>query len=108
MARFIYKAKKGPTEIVQGELEAENEDAALGKITALGLVPIKLDSTAKAEPAPRVKAAPSEKAAVTIKEADRERLRVSHRDMNVFTRQFAILLKASVPLLRIFEILQTQ
>jgi type II secretory pathway component PulF len=101
MPRFVYKAKKGPSEIVQGEVDAENEDAALGKISGWGLIPIKLQAAAAAGTV-----AASETGA--LPSAVRGQMRATFRDVNIFTRQFAILLKASVPLLRIFEILQTQ
>ena len=42
MSKFLYKAKKGPTEIVQGEIDAEDEESALGKIGAMGLIPMRL------------------------------------------------------------------
>lgn len=112
MPKFLYKAKKGPTETIEGEIDAENEDAALGKITGLGLVPIRILSatgkpllTPKAElpkpaPAPVVEEKP-----VSI---DKAKVRVPYKEINIFTRQFAILLRASVPLLKIFEILQMQ
>lgn len=106
--RFLYKAKKGPTEVVEGEFDAENEEAALGKISAWGLIPIKIypasAAPAQAE-ASAASAAPSETQAFS---GARTKVSVPYKDINIFTRQFAILLKASVPLLRIFEILQTQ
>ena len=115
MPFFVYKAKKGPTEIVEGEIDAENEDAAIGKISALGLIPVKVAS-AESAPGPAPKKNPVEAdepaPAVTPKEAKitsgREKIRVPHKELNVFTRQFAILMNASVPLLRIFGILEAQ
>ncbi len=105
MAHFIYKAKKGPTEIVQGEIDAENEDAALGRITAMGLVPIKI--TPAGESAAADGQNPSQPAALPI-QIDPKKVTVPYKDINIFTRQFAILLKASVPLLKIFEVLKNQ
>ena len=119
MPRFLYKAKKGPTEIIEGEIDAEDEDAALGKISALGLVPVKLDA-ASAEAPIKEKIPHSAGAGRTARTSEtRDRgvsttpsnplqARIPYKDLHIFTRQFAILLKASVPLLRIFEILQTQ
>lgn len=112
MPKFLYKAKKGPTETVEGEIDAENEEAALGKISGLGLVPIKLLSATGApltstKVEKQVHAAP---AASNVKpiSIDKAKVRVPHKDLNVFTRQFSILLRASVPLLKIFEILEVQ
>ncbi len=105
MPRYLYKAKKGPAEIVQGEIDAENEAAALTKLTGWGLVPLKLEPEGTAAAASRggggtagAGAAPEAK----------NRVRASHQDMNIFTRQFSILSKASVPLLKIFDVLSHQ
>ncbi|MSR77434.1 MAG: type II secretion system F family protein [Candidatus Omnitrophica bacterium] len=115
MPKFNYKAKKGPTEIVQGEIDAESEDAALGKIAAQGLIPLKLESLSK-QAAPAPSAAPRKKEAPTpssgpvkaLDLAEKAKLQIKRRDFEIFTRQFAILLKANVPLLRIFGVLQKQ
>ncbi|UCD15546.1 MAG: type II secretion system F family protein [Candidatus Omnitrophota bacterium] len=40
MAIYLYKAKKGPSEIVEGTIEAQNQQEALSKIGSLGLFPI--------------------------------------------------------------------
>ncbi len=104
--RFIYKAKKGPSEVVEGELDAENEEAVLGKISAWGLIPIRI-YPASAEEAQRILGSTASERA-EIKAENRNRVTVPYKEINIFTRQFAILLKASVPLLRIFEILQSQ
>ena len=113
--KFAYKAKKGPTEVVQGELEAENEDAALGKVASLGLVPIRITeiSAATGQVVSRVeKKSPVkpkiQEAAPPISLGDRAKVRVSHKELNIFTRQFSILTKASVPLLKIFDVLSLQ
>ncbi len=105
--KFNYKAKKGPTEIIEGDIEAESQDAALAKISSLGLIPVKITSSSPGSPAPSNKSRTPElpQSEASIK---RDKTRVSYKDLNIFTRQFAILLKASVPLLRIFEILQSQ
>lgn len=112
MPLFLYKAKKGPEEIVQGTLEAENEDAALGKITERGLVAIQLHPVQELTPAVSVPEAEEiktkEQGKGLFSQAQKKKIRVSHKELNVFTRQFAIILKAHVPLLKIFEILQTQ
>lgn len=110
MPRFAYKAKKGPTEIVQGEIDADSEDAAIGKISALGLVPVKLQSSGGEAAAPSV-VSPGIKISTPVSPipgSQRAKTRVPHSDLSIFTRQFAILLKASVPLFRIFDILQIQ
>ena len=43
MAKFIYKAKKGLEEIVEGMIEAENQDDAFSEIKRNGLFPMKIE-----------------------------------------------------------------
>lgn len=110
MPRFVYKAKKGPQEIIEGEIDAENEDAALGKISGLGLVPLRLQTLAGSPQEPAHSSQPSPKGVsdAQVTPGPKGGVRVSYKDLNIFTRQFAILLKASVPLMKIFETLQSQ
>jgi len=36
MAKYFYKAKKGPSEVVEGSLVAQSEKEAIEKISAMG------------------------------------------------------------------------
>jgi type II secretory pathway component PulF len=84
MPKFLYKAKDGPEKTIDGELIAESRETALAVIEEMGYTPI------------------------TVKEKglDEDSLgrlpfrRISTRDINVFTRQLAGLLKSGVPILR--------
>lgn len=108
MPHYIYKAKKGPTEVVEGEIEADSEDAAVAKISSWGLIPVKISAHASSA-RPAASAKEKNKELVQSAPSDsRAKARIRYKELNIFTRQFAILLKASVPLLRIFEILQAQ
>ncbi len=40
MKQYRYKAKKGPTEIVEGTLTADTQDEAIDKVNGMGLVPV--------------------------------------------------------------------
>ncbi len=40
MKQYRYKAKKGPTEIVEGTLAADTQDEAIDKVNGMGLVPV--------------------------------------------------------------------
>jgi len=40
MAVYFYKAKKGPKEFVQGQIEAQNRQEVCGKLDSLGLFPM--------------------------------------------------------------------
>ena len=39
MPQFKYEAKKGPKEIVNGVIEAPNQNAAIDQLTHMGYVP---------------------------------------------------------------------
>jgi len=84
MSKYLYKAKDGPGKTVEGELSAESQQAALARIDAMGYSPIwvlEKDSIAEGEHLFRARW-------------------VSRRDVTVFTRQLAGLLKSGVPILK--------
>ncbi len=99
MPKFFYKARKTPTEIMEGTIEADNLDAAIDRITALGYVPfdVSLDS---GHPDPQPKT--------------RERLsliltgRIPLFDVGIFIRQLHDLVDAGVPILRALQITNHQ
>jgi len=95
MARFKYRAKKGPKEEVSGTIEAENKNTALHRLTTMGYFPI------------------------FIEQEDIEQLalrknpllyfrKVSIRDLSIFTRQLSDLLEAGLPLTRALTVLEKQ
>ena len=49
MPTYTYTAKKGPVEIVKGEIGADSEESAIAKIESMGLFPINVIAK---EPAP--------------------------------------------------------
>jgi type II secretory pathway component PulF len=85
MPVFVYRAKKGPGETVEGELTAESQPAAIARLDAAGCIPIWIH----------------EKNAAELGPADvPDRVRVRLRDLNLFTRQLSSLLRTGVPILR--------
>ncbi len=84
MPVYVYRAKKGPVETVEGELAADRPAAALARIEGMGLVPVWV----------------REKASVAADGVARTRGRVRSRDINTFTRQLAGLLRSGVPILK--------
>jgi type II secretory pathway component PulF len=100
MPTFTYVAKKGPTELTKGVLEGESRQAVLSRLADLGYTPISITEavvTAEAQ----AHAAPAPAAA-------RLDGRVPVRVVNQFTRQFASLVRAQVPMLRTLGILNEQ
>ncbi|RKY30528.1 MAG: hypothetical protein DRP74_06815, partial [Candidatus Omnitrophota bacterium] len=50
MPTFIYKAKKGPKETIEGVIEAENREAAVAILNKSGLIPINVELKALTRP----------------------------------------------------------
>ncbi len=91
MPTFFYKAKQGPDRTVDGEIAAESRQAAIARLERTGLSPFSLEEIAGDK-----------------KEKVRSRGRVRGRDITVFTRQLAGLLRAGVPILRALSTIQQQ
>ncbi|MGE5308165.1 MAG: type II secretion system F family protein [Deltaproteobacteria bacterium] len=96
MTTFSYRAKNGPSDVVEGKIEAASEKEAIEKISLKGLIPITLRQDEGKAEAP---AAPSRQT---------EQVRLSSRQVTVLTRQLATLLKAGVPILRALRIIAEQ
>lgn len=98
MAKFSYKAKKGLSELVEGIIEANNEEDALSKLSSQGLFPI---SIAAAAPTAAVFVAAPQK----IKAASRK---ISQLDILIFSRKLLILQRAKVDLLSSLRVIYEQ
>ncbi|MBI4355992.1 MAG: type II secretion system F family protein [Candidatus Omnitrophica bacterium] len=97
MPTFSYVAKRGPEEIVEGQLEADSRTTALNQLTQLGYVPVRI-----------VEAAAEAAAVGRRRSAAARRASVPWRTLHLFTRQFASLTRSQIPLLRALSILQQQ
>jgi type II secretory pathway component PulF len=101
MANYIYQAKKDPQNVIEGRVEAASEKEAIEKISLLGLVPISLRPESAA-------AAVASEAAQPLPAAGRSAERLSSREVTVFSRQLASLLKSGVPILKALVIIRDQ
>ncbi len=95
MPRFFYKAKKGPTDVIEGHIEAETEYTAISKLSQLGYYPIKVEK---------------ENAEFQAKGFYPSHFvgRVRLRDMAVFTHQLSDLLGSGLTLLNALNVLYEQ
>ncbi len=84
MPTFTYKAKDGPDNTIEGEIIADNRAAVLAEIDRRGQSPISVTENAI-----------DERSSHEFISA-----RIRARDINIFTRQLASLLRAGVPILR--------
>lgn len=100
MPTFSYKAKRGPREVVEGELDAPDEHEVIKVLDGLGLVPVNIRSKqGGVSPAAVPKAAPAK--------APPPR-GVRRRHVNDFVRSLANLVKANVPILKGLNLLEQQ
>jgi type II secretory pathway component PulF len=97
MPTFRYTAKRGPSEIVEGIIEAENRSGVLTYLADLGYVPVRINEQAAAKTHPARRQLPA---------VQPSGVPVSH--LTAFTRQFASLVRSQVPLLRTLQILEEQ
>lgn len=101
MKTYAYKAKKGPNEIVKGQVIALNKDEAVDKVNDLGLVPVDLweVETKKKDVAEEKK---KEKPISQVSHSKREEKngKVKSRDLLIFYRQMSKLMRSGVPLLK--------
>ena len=104
MPAFRYVAKRGPQDVIEGVIEAENRLGVLSHLTALGYTPVRINE-ALAKPAAEAPARPKPRAAEGRRGGG---TRVPVRHLNQFTRQFASLMRSQVPLLRALGILKDQ
>lgn len=91
MPTFFYKAKQGPEKTVEGEIVAESRPAAMARLERMGCSPFSLEEVTGGRRA-------------TV----RPRRRIRGRDITIFTRQLAGLLRAGVPILRALTTIQQQ
>lgn len=102
MAKFSYKAKQGPAKIVDGVVDAENATAAVKKILAMGLSP--MDVTLQpAQPLPG-----DQRSGENLSVSNIFSRRVPRSALVLFTRQLCDLVEASVPILRVLQLVEKQ
>jgi len=112
MPTYTYKAKKGPSESVQGEIDAVSQDEAVVKLEKMGLIPVSVASKGaatkddlnsvsfprKRESKPWIPAS----AGMTGESSTAPRselsffTRIRMQDIDTFTRQLSSLIRASV------------
>lgn len=97
MPKYAYKAKRGPKDIIEGTIEAETYDGAVGKLSGMGYFPILVQEEGRA----------AKKAGMSFSFAWRKR-RIRLADLSVFTRQLSELLGSGMPLLQGLQVLNQQ
>ncbi len=103
MTVFSYKAKKGPTEVVEGRIEAESEQSASNKLIEMGLFPVSVVSGITGQE-PQIT---DQGSGIKI-QGSGARVKVKARDVDAFTYQLASLVRSGVPILRALSLLSNE
>ena len=108
MARFTFTALDSKGKQVQGEIEAENQSAAIARIREKSLFPSKVEAVSGGGTSPAAKKPKSGAMNMEIKMPKFLQGRVKTKDLTVFTRQMSTLVNAGLPLMRAIRVLQRQ
>jgi len=118
MPAFKYKAKQGPTKIVEGRLDADSQADAVNKLNMMGYFPISVvPATGKDFAASKKVTKSVNKRNAKPSEPNQEQSRgiqislfnrVGVKDLSAFTRQLADLIDSGVTLYRSVSILAEQ
>ncbi len=114
MAEFKYKAKKGPTELIEGVVVAPTKQEAVHLIEGKGLMPIEVVLKIPTAVTPNPGRGVIHHAPAIVQNENKGGMnsaptaKISSYDLCVFTRQMASFLKSSVPLLNALELIKTQ
>ncbi|MBN3039795.1 MAG: type II secretion system F family protein [Candidatus Omnitrophica bacterium] len=93
MPLYQYRAKEGPHKIIQGYIEAPDQEKAFKRIEEMGYFPVKIEEAEQDQ----------EKIPAKLKNK-----KVKSQDIIIFSRQLATLIKSGIPILRALGILSEQ
>ena len=102
MPKFVYKAKKGPDEIVEGNIFADNQDQVIKELDMLGLIPVSIVEKDGGASQGKGSAVDQQKQKAVSNR------KIKPKDIDAFTWQLASLVKASVPILRALTLITQQ
>jgi len=92
MPSYLYKAKKDSANSITGQVHAQNEEDALEMINQLGLIPVSIE----------------ESNAEGVLFSNIREVKVNDKELYLFSKQLANLLKSGVTLLKALEVLAQQ
>lgn len=90
---YKYRAKKGPDELTEGTIEAQSEAEAVERLSRQGYLPVRIEKAVFSQAASG---------------APKSQGRIRSRDITIFSRQLASLLKSGVPILNALNIISEQ
>src|SRR5476649_1575825 len=92
MPSYLYKAKKDATNAITGQINAQNQEDALEIIHQLGLIPVSIE----------------ESNAEGVLFSNIREVSIKDKELYLFSKQLANLLKSGVTLLKALEVLSEQ
>lgn len=95
MPLYVYKAADNKGAVVKGEMQADSEIALTTELAKKGLLPISIDYRPERKPSPE-------------KPAGTARSKVNPQALVIFSRQFATIIKAAVPIIEGLGVLADQ
>ena len=95
MPLYKYRAKDGPENIIEGQIEAKTEKDAIEKVHQLGLLPVRITK--------EITESKSGAALVSMFSG-----KIKLRDITIFSRQLASFMKSGMPILRALTIISQQ
>jgi len=105
MPVFIYRAKQGPEKTLEGKVSAGSKEQAVEKLEKMGLVPIIVEEVQVDDGAKRHKKVSQGGERIGFTGGLSSFSRIRRKDVDVFTRQLASLIRASVPALRALSLI---
>lgn len=103
MPKFAYQARDKQAKLVDGTLEADNQQQVVEKLQALGLYPIRVQEGSSPQ-----RMIPSKIMAANIKSSSSRFLWIKASEIANFTRQLADLLSAGLSLMNALTVLSNQ
>lgn len=91
MPMFSYQAKKGPSDVIEGTIQAASQDEVVSRLMSQGLVPMVIMVTAEG-----------------LDGGPARRVRMSAKERRLFTRQLTSLLRAKMELVPAVTVLREQ
>src|SRR3989338_2279301 len=92
MPIYRYRAKTAAAETVTGQISAADQQEAIDLISQQGLIPVLVEEGTSATP----------------KRGPTSSRKITHKDVYIFSRELAGLIKAGVPILKALNILSQQ
>ncbi len=111
MIKYAYQAKKNTGEAIEGIVEAVSKEEAIEKLSLIGILPVSIEEQSKHldhQGAPNINCSNSRAVESKIYFFAKQGGKIKSRQITIFSRQLASLLKSGVPILSAINIISEQ